>query len=54
VRSDLKSAGVTNVETDLDEMTCSFDLDSTVDVSEFLNSLAKDNNKLAEWTFLKE
>ena len=38
VRNDLKATeGVTSIETDLDEQTCSFRVDASVDVRESLN-----------------
>ena len=53
MRSDLKAVdGISNIETDLDELTCSFKIDSSVDVKELVNRLAEKNNKLAEWTFV--
>lgn len=54
MRSDLKAvAGVSNVKTDLDEMTCCFDLAGDVDVKEMLNKLAKANNKIKDWSYLE-
>jgi len=53
VRNDLKAVeGVANIKTDLDAMTCSFDIDKSVDVKEFLDELASKNNKMLEWSFL--
>ncbi|MCH2182396.1 MAG: hypothetical protein MK108_10360 [Mariniblastus sp.] len=50
MRSDLKAmAGVRGIETDLDEQTCLFELDASIDVKTMLNSLAEKNNKLADW-----
>lgn len=50
MRSDLKAVGgVRAIETDLDEQTCLFELDATVDVKKLLDSLAQKNNKLADW-----
>ena len=54
MRSDLKAAGVTKIETDLDELTCRFEVDASLDVSKFLNGLAESNSKMAEWTFFQE
>ena len=53
MRSDLQAVdGVTHIETDLDEQTCSFKLDESTDVEELLNSLAEKNDKMSEWTFI--
>ena len=55
MRGDLKAVGgITNIETDLDESTCSFQVDSSVDVEELINRLAEKNNKLSEWTFVDD
>jgi len=55
VRGDLKAVGgITNIETDLDELTCSFDVDSSVDVEELIDRLAEKNNKLSDWTFVEQ
>ena len=54
MRSDLKAVdGVRNIETDLDELNCSFEIDSGVDAEELVNRLAEKNNKLADWTFVE-
>jgi hypothetical protein len=53
VRSDLKAvAGITNIETDLDDKTCSFMIVASVDVQQVLNGLMEKNNKMSEWTFV--
>jgi hypothetical protein len=44
--------GITNIETDLDEKTCSFNIIATADVRELLDGLMKTNNKISEWTFV--
>jgi len=52
VRNDLKAVeGVSNIKTDLDEMTCDFEIDKSVDVSELLDGLASKNSKMLEWSF---
>ncbi|MDG1809840.1 MAG: hypothetical protein P8J91_15610 [Pirellulaceae bacterium] len=51
--SDLKAVrGITNIETNLDEQTCSFEIAAGVDVGELINGLMQKNNKLSAWTFL--
>jgi hypothetical protein len=53
VRSDFKAVeGITSIETDLDEKTCSFKIVASVDVHELLDGLMKKNNKMSEWTFV--
>lgn len=47
----MKAAGVTDVETDLDELTCSFELASDVDAKELLDKLAETNSKMKDWSF---
>ncbi len=50
MRSDLKAiSGVTGIETNLDEQTCSFKIDPAVDVKMMLKSLAENNGKIADW-----
>ena len=50
VRSDLKAiSSITGIETNLDEQTCSFKIDPTVDVQTMLDSLAKNNGKISDW-----
>ena len=52
MRSDLKAVqGTSNIKTDLDEKTCSFEVANDVDVEELLDSLADKNNKMFEWSF---
>lgn len=54
MRSDLKAVqGVTEIETDLDTMTCSFVIDGSIDAEKLLNSLAESNNKISDWTVIK-
>ena len=51
MRSDLKAVeGVTNIETDLDELTCCFEIANDVDIRELLDGLAKTNNKIKDWS----
>ena len=51
MRNDLKAlAGVSEIETDLDEQTCSFKLDLFFDAEEVLNALADKNSKFSDWT----
>ena len=51
MRNDLKAVeGVSNIKTDLDEMTCDFEIDKNVDVSALLDSLASKNSKMLEWS----
>jgi hypothetical protein len=51
VRSDLKTVeGLSNIMTDLDDQTCSFEIDAAADVEATLNGLAEKNNKLKDWT----
>ena len=53
MRSDLKAVKtVSGIETNLDEQTCTFKIDASVDVKKLLNSLAKKNNKISEWDFV--
>ena len=50
MRSDLKAiSSITGIETNLDEQTCSFKIDPTVDVKTMLDSLAKNNGKISDW-----
>ena len=52
MRSDLKAvAGISSIETDLDEKTCSFNVEETIDVSKLLDDLADKNNKISDWAF---
>jgi len=51
VRSDLKTAGVAKIETDLDELTCCFELAADVDAEELLDKLAESNSKMKGWSF---
>ena len=54
MRSDLKAiTGITNIQTDLDNQTCSFEVSGEVDVSELIEGLAKKNNKISGWTLAK-
>ncbi len=54
MRSDLKAVeGVTEVETDLDEQTCCFKIDDSVDVKELVDGLAQKNNKMSQWTYVE-
>ena len=54
MRSDLKAvAGITNIQTNLDNQTCSFEIEGEVNVSELIDSLAKNNNKILDWTLAK-
>ena len=46
-------AGVTDIETDLDEQTCSFKVATSVNVDELLNDLAENNNKISAWEFVE-
>ena len=50
MRSDLTSAGASNVETDLDDKTCLFEVDKGMDVTKLLDELASKNNKIQDWT----
>ena len=51
MKNDLKAvAGVSAIETDLDEQTCTFKLDASVDAEELLNDLATQNSKMLQWS----
>ena len=39
-----------NVETDLDEKTCCFEVKTDVDVKKLLTELAAKNNKIEDWS----
>jgi len=41
--------GVTQIETDLDEQSCTFCVAQSVDIEKLLYELAEKNNKIAEW-----
>jgi len=43
--------GTSNIKTDLDEKTCSFEVANDVDVEKLLDTLASENNKMFEWSF---
>jgi len=50
VRNDLKAvASVSAIQTDLDEQTCTFKLDASVDAEKLLTTLAEKNSKLLQW-----
>jgi len=54
VRNDLKAvAGVSEIETDLDEQTCTFKLVASVDAEKLLDELASKNNKILDWSIIK-
>jgi len=51
VRSDLKAEGVVKIETDLDELTCCFELAADVDAKELIDRMAESNDKMKNWSF---
>lgn len=56
MRGDLaKVSGVTEIETDIKTTICKFKLDDPkLDIKAKLDELAKTNDHIAGWTFLKE
>lgn len=51
MRSDLSAVqGVSEVETNLDDKTCTFQLEGDLDVDQLLNELAASNNKMKDWS----
>jgi len=53
VRNDLKAVqSVSNIQTNLDQKTCTFQLDASVDVGKLLNAMAEKNNKILEWSIV--
>lgn len=52
MRSDLKAVdGIANIVTNLDDQTCSFEIDTVADVDELIDELARENSKMVDWTY---
>lgn len=51
MRSELAAIeSLSNIETDVNAMTCQFNVSPDVDLETLLNELVKKNDKLADWT----